>query len=142
MNDPEGTGELAASALRSDFEIASAAFHRALRTDDADALFEFVADDVLLMPPGEDAVRGKTAMRQWYAGFLAGYRTVTFSQSERELLTSNGLVVELGSFEWALAVVSDGSTVVDRGKYMQVWRSHPDGQWRFEREIWNSSIPA
>lgn len=142
MNNPDATGELAASAMRSDFELASAGFHRALRTDDADALFEFVADDVLLMPPGEGVVRGKTAMWQWYAGFLSRYRTLTFSQSDRELLTSNGLVVELGSFEWALAVVSDGSTVVDRGNYMQVWRSYPDGQWRFEREIWNSSIPA
>lgn len=142
MNDPDVTGELAASAMRSDFEVASAAFHEALRTDDADALFEFVADDVLLMPPGEGAVRGKGAMRQWYAGFLSQYRTETFSQSDREVLTSNGLVVELGTFEWALAVLSDGSTVVDRGNYMQVWRSNPDGQWRFEREIWNSSIPA
>lgn len=142
MNNPDATGVLAAWAMRSDFEDASGAFHEALRTDDADALFEFVADDVLLMPPGEIAVRGKTAMRQWYAGFLTQYRTVTFSQSDRELLTSNGLVVELGSFEWALAVLSDGSTVIDRGNYMQVWRSHPDGRWRFEREIWNSSIPA
>ena len=142
MTNPEATGELAAAAMRSDFQVASAAFHEALRTDDAGALFEFVADDVLLMPPGEGAVRGKTAMSQWYAGFLSRYRTVTFSQADRELLISNGLVVELGTFEWALAVVSDGSTVVDRGNYMQVWRSHPDGQWRFEREIWNSSIPA
>jgi len=32
--------------------------------------------------------------------------------------------------------------LLDRGNYMQVWKSQPDGQCRFEREIWNSSIPA
>jgi len=32
--------------------------------------------------------------------------------------------------------------MLDRGNYMQVWKSQPDGQWRFGREIWNSSAPT
>jgi ketosteroid isomerase-like protein len=56
------------NAESSAFEIATAEFHQALRTNDAEALFAYVADDVLLMPPGEVAVRGKNAMRDWYAG--------------------------------------------------------------------------
>lgn len=60
---------------RSTFEAATKAFHEALRTDDADALFMHVDDDVLLMPPGESAVRGKRAMQDWYAGFLSQYGT-------------------------------------------------------------------
>ena len=56
------------NAESSAFEIATAGFHQALRTNDAEALFAYVADDVLLMPPGEDAVRGKNAMRDWSLG--------------------------------------------------------------------------
>jgi hypothetical protein len=72
---PTSGAEDVASTRRSAFETATAAFHQALRTNDAEALFASVADDVLMMPPGEAAVRGKNAMRQWYAGFLSQYRT-------------------------------------------------------------------
>jgi ketosteroid isomerase-like protein len=83
-------------AESSAFETATAAFHQALRTNDSQALFAYVADDVLLMPPGEDAVRGKDAMRGWYAAF-SQYRTSSLTLSDREVLVSELWAVELGS---------------------------------------------
>ena len=124
------------------FESATAAFHQALRTNDAEALFAHVADDVLLMPPGEDAVRDKSAMRDWYAGFLSQFRTSSLTLSDREVFVGGGWAVELGSYEWGLTPADGGSAVLDRGSYRQVWTSEPDGQWHFEREIWNSAGPA
>ena len=127
---------------RSLFEAATAAFHQALRTDDAEALFGYVADDVLLMPPGEDAVRGKAAMREWYAGFLAQYRTSSLALSGCEVFVGEEWAVELGAYEWGLTPAAGGGAVLDRGSYMQVWKMEPDGHWRFAREIWNSSVPV
>ena len=129
-------------ARRPDFEAATAAFHQALRTNDADALFAYVADDVLLMPPGEAAVRGKNAMRDWYAGFLSQSRTSSLTLSGQEVIVGDEWAVELGAYEWGLTPVAGGDPVLDRGNYMQVWKSQPDGHWRFEREIWNSLVPA
>lgn len=131
-----------AATTRSAFEAASEAFHQALRTNDADALFMYVADDVLLMPPWEAAVRGKEAMRDWYAAFLSQYLTSSLTLSERELFVSNEWAVELGSYEWGLTPVAAGDPVLDRGNYMQVWKPQPDGKWRFAREIWNSAAAA
>ena len=130
------------NAEASAFEIATAEFHQALRTNDAEALFAYVADDVLLMPPGEDAVRGKMAMRDWYAAFLSQYSTSSLTLSDREVFVGDRWAVELGSYEWGLTPSAGGADVLDGGNYMQVWKSQPDGQWRFEREIWNSSAPA
>lgn len=130
------------NAERSAFEIATAEFHQALRANDVEALFEHVADDVLLMPPGEEAVRGKTAMRDWYAAFLAQYRTSSLILSDREVFVGDRWAVELGSYEWRLTPVAGGGDVLDRGSYMQLWKSQSHGQWRFEREIWNSSAPV
>ena len=67
------TPQEAAPAPRAAVEAATAAFHQALRTNDAGALFAYVADDVVMMPPGEAPVRGKAAMRAWYAGFLSQF---------------------------------------------------------------------
>ena len=127
------------NAESSAFEIATAEFHQALRTNDAKALFAYVADNVLLMPPGGHAVRGKHAMRDWYAAFLSQYSTSSLTLSDREVFVGDRWAVELGSYEWGLTPAAGGGDVLDRGNYMQLWKSQSDGQWRFEREIWNSS---
>jgi len=123
-------------------EKATAAFHEALRTNDAETFLSFVADDVVMMPPGEAPVRGKDALRAWYAAFLSQNRTSSLVLGDREVLVGEGFAVELGSFEWGLVPAAGGSPTVDRGHYMQVWNRQPDGQWRFAREIWNSSAPT
>jgi ketosteroid isomerase-like protein len=127
------------NAESSTFEIATAEFHQALRTNNVEALFAHVADEVLLMPPGESAVRGKDAMRDWYAAFLSQYRTSSLTLSDREVFVGERWAVEIGSYEWGLTPAAGGGDVLDRGSYMQLWKSQADGRWRFAREIWNSS---
>jgi len=95
-----------------------------------------------MMPPGEAGVRGKNALRDWYRGFLSLYSTSALTLSNREVFVGDEFAVELGSYEWGLTPTGGGATVVDRGNYMQVWKPQSDGQWRFAREIWNSSVPA
>ena len=129
-------------ATTAEVEKATTAFHEALRTNDSETFLSFVADDVVMMPPGEAPVRGKDALRAWYATFLSRYRTSSLTLGDREVLVGEGFAVELGSFEWGLVPAAGGAPVVDRGHYMQVWKRRPDGQWRFAREIWNSSAPA
>lgn len=138
---PSATGVGATATLRRSVEAATTAFHQALRTNDADTLLSYVAEDVVLMPPGEAVVRGKSALRAWYEGFLSRYRTSSLTLSEREVFVGEGWAVELGTYEWGLTPVGGGDSSVDRGNYMQVWKPTADGQWRFEREIWNSSTP-
>lgn len=130
------------SARRAAVEAATTAFHQALRTNDAHTFMSYVADDVVLMPPGESAVRGKDGVRAWYSAFLTQYRTSSLTLADREVLVANGFAIELGTFEWGLTPAAGGSPVVDRGNYIQVWKSLSDGQWRFAREVWNSSGPA
>jgi ketosteroid isomerase-like protein len=126
---------------RGALEAASEALDRALGTDDVEALFALVADDVVLMPPGEAPVRGKAAMREWYLGLLSQYRTESLILTDREVSVAAGLAVVAGTHEWRLQAAAGGDPVVDHGKYMQVWKQQPDGRWLFAREIWNSSVP-
>jgi ketosteroid isomerase-like protein len=126
---------------RAAFDAANTTFHDALRNNNPDSLFIYVADDVWLMPPGEPVVRGKNAMREWYSGFLSQYRTSSLTFSNREVFVGDDWAVEVGTFDWGLAPVAGGDAIVDHGNYMQVWKALPDGQWRFAREIWNSAAP-
>jgi ketosteroid isomerase-like protein len=121
-------------------ETATAAFHDALRNNDLDKVMSHVAADVVFMPIGEPAVRGKDAMRKWVQDFLAQYRTSSLNLGNREVLVGNGWAVELGTYEWALVPAAGGSPQADRGNYMQVWRQQTDKTWRFAREVYNSSV--
>lgn len=49
---------------------------------------------------------------------------------------------ESPAFEIATAEFHQALRTNDRGNYMQLWKSDADGQWRFEREIWNSTAPV
>ncbi|HET9693791.1 MAG TPA: SgcJ/EcaC family oxidoreductase [Steroidobacteraceae bacterium] len=134
-------GPAQAAATRAAVEAATAAFHQALRTNDADAFMSFIADDVVLMPPGEAPVRGKSAVKAWYDGFLTQYRTTSLKLADVEVFVGDDWATEVGTYEWGLAPTAGGAPIVDRGNYMQVWQRRPDGQWRFAREVFNSSVP-
>jgi ketosteroid isomerase-like protein len=121
--------------MRATVGAATTAFHQALRTNDAETFMSYVADDIVLMPPGEAVVRGKDGVRACYSGFLTQYRTSSLIFADREVFVADGWAVELGTFEWGLTPTSGGSLVIDRGNYMQVWNSLPDWQWRFAREV-------
>ena len=129
------------AAARAALDSASQALDEALEKDDADGVMAHVAEDVVMMPPGEAPVLGKTAMQAWYEGFLAGYKTVALAFTEREVMVDGDLGVVLGHHEWTLAPRAGGDPFTDVGSYLQVWRRQPDGRWLFAREIWNSSAP-
>jgi len=134
----------AASALaeKAAVETATAALHQALRTNNAGVFLSYIDDSVIMAPPGEPPVKGKDALRRWYQAFLAKYRTSSLSLTDKEVFVGDGWAVEFGRFEWRLAPTDGAAAVVDRGTYMQVWKQQPDGQWRFAREVWNSSPPS
>lgn len=109
---------------------------RWLTTASALALFACSAP-----PPGEDALRGKEAVRRWYAAFVSAYRTSTLTLSDQEVLVRGDWAVERGTYEWGLRPAAGGDVAVDKGSYLQVWQKQGDGSWKFAREVYNSSIP-
>jgi ketosteroid isomerase-like protein len=113
----------------------------ALRTDSPDSLLALMAEDVIIMPPGEPVLKGKAAVRTWYEQFVKQMRTSSLNITDRELLISGDHATEVAGFEWTLVPVAGGQQIVDRGSYIQVWKRQPDGRWVFSREVWNSAAP-
>jgi ketosteroid isomerase-like protein len=100
-----------------------------------------MADDVVLMPPNEAAVRGKAAVRTWYDQLVSQLRTSELTLGDREVLIGGEWATELAAFEWTLVPVAGGPAVTERGNYMQIWRHEADGRWLLARELWNSTSP-
>jgi len=132
--------QAAEPATKGTIEATTSAFHNALRTNDLDAFMSYIAEDALLMPPGEAPVRGKDAIGAWYSAFLSQFRTSSLTLADQEIFLGDKWAVELGTYEWGLTPSAGGAPVVDHGNYMQVWKLQGDGEWRFAREIYNSSV--
>lgn len=121
-------------------QAVSVAWKSAFNAGDAAAVVALYADDAVLSAPGEPAVRGKAAIREYFekkaAQFSAAGVTVTDAP-----LGSLGTSGDLG-FQWETYRVTDRSgTVVDAGKLLTLFqRRH--GRWEILGDTWNSDGTA
>ena len=129
------------AAIQSGFDSAATRLLMALRADAVDSVLALMAEDVILMPPHEPVLKGRTAVRPWYEGLVTQLRTVSLTVQDREVRIGGEWVTEVAGFEWKLAPVAGGAEITEQGTYLQVWRREPDGRFLLIREVWNSSTP-
>ena len=106
---------------------------------DLDAWLELVADDAVLQPAGESAVRGKSAIRDWFVNFFEipvsvmepGELTVFVSESQ-------DLACNFGDLRMVVDN-PDGKVEFDM-KSMVVWRKI-GGSWKVTAASWSSKKP-
>jgi ketosteroid isomerase-like protein len=113
----------------------------ALTARDADRAAAFYAEDAVLLPVAEPIVEGRTAIRdEWRHLFaIPGYSAAA------------GLVAAVTSADGTLGytrgtyaspmLAPDGQEVVERGKWVSVWRRDPEGRWRIVVDIYNTDAP-
>jgi len=103
--------------------------------DHASALF---AADGFLMPPQRDAVQGPKAIELMLRKLgEAGYQNLRLETIRVE--QSGDIAIEIGRYTAAIQQ-ANGTTIADRGKFVQVWRRL--GIWLMTANCWNSDLPA
>ncbi|MGO4380127.1 YybH family protein [Pseudoduganella sp. RAF53_2] len=115
------------------------AFLKAYTAGDADALANLYDENAVLMPPGSAAVRGKAAIRAYWAKDVADSAkagiTMSFS-GEKDGGANDGTGWAAGHF----TVKDKDGKQVDAGKFLSV--SHKvNGKWLYVRDTWNFDTP-
>lgn len=114
------------------------AFAKAYAAGDVAAVAALYADDAVLSPPGTPAIRGGAAIREYWSKDIAATPagvTLTFATD-----SDVGVVGDLGWESGSLTVSDKSGAVVDRAKYLTVFRKK-DGRWLLLRDIYNSDGP-
>jgi uncharacterized protein (TIGR02246 family) len=112
----------------------NAQFSELFRNHDTTAVAAMYTADARLMPPGADFVTGASAIKVFWESVLrAGITELKLETIEVDLI-GGYTAVETGKF-----TLYAGKEVVDRGKYLVIWRNE-DGQWKLHRDVWNSSV--
>lgn len=106
----------------------------AVAAGDAKAVGKMYTSRAKLMPPSADFFKGTKAITAFWQGAIdMGIRGATLKSVEVEQLGTTA--IEVGTYTLASA---DG-TVLDKGKYVVVWKKD-GGVWKLHHDIFNSSV--
>jgi uncharacterized protein (TIGR02246 family) len=101
---------------------------------EAAAVAACFAEDGQLLPPNMEALRGRTAI-EGRINHIRGMGAKRFELESAELEGIGDAAWEAGQY---VVKLGDG-TVIDRGKYMAIWKPS-DGAWCLHRFMSNTSL--
>jgi len=104
-----------------DVEAAMRHYVDDFKTPDLDAIAGSFTVDGELLEPGMNAVRGRDAIRAFFAKMLTSGLSITMETSSLETYGRN-------AYQWGTYRDRDGS-----GRYVAAWREDEDGRWRIAR---------
>ena len=118
------------------------AFNRATAARGIDGWVEFAAEDSAFMPEGAAFVRGKDAIRAFYAGMFSrkGF-SLTWEPIEAFVAASGDLGYTLGRWK-STSLDAGGKTVTGQGKYVTIWKKQADGAWKAVVDVGNTTPAA
>jgi ketosteroid isomerase-like protein len=109
----------------------------AVSAKDVDRSVSFWTDEPVVQPPGQPAVVGSAAIRQYVAeGFSQPDFSVTWQSSEPVVSGSGDMAYTLSSNRFTFRD-PQGKLVTVRGKGVVVWRRLSDGRWKCAVDSWN-----
>ena len=136
---PPGSAADAKKAI----DAANAQWPRLTSSGHADSIAEFFATDGVIMPPNMATVRGKDAIRVFFATLNTVDPRPTLTLRAETVVGAGAMALEKGRWRWAFpagATLPPGMTAVDSGKYIVHWMQR-SGKWVMLDDIWNSDLP-
>ncbi len=114
---------------------------RAFNAGDIDGYMRSYPEDSTWLPPNAPIVNGAEAIRD-LASQLAANPGFAFDVQVDTVEVSNDgrLAYLVGTFDLTLSN-AEGVANTDHGKFVEVWKKHPDETWNHVLAIWNSNDP-
>lgn len=109
----------------------------AIKTTDVERLLSLESDDVCYLPPNQPIVSGKEAARKWFEQYF-NY----FSPEEKLIIlnleTQKDYAFLKGRYTFFGKVKQSGEEFRDNGKFIDIFKRQPNGDWKRTQHIWNS----
>ena len=110
-------------------------FSEAYKTLDGSLIADIYAEHALYLSPGSNVKRGRDKIHKSFASSFektrerGETRMIAFRIVEREI--SGPLAYDVGIFT-LIRTEADGTSAIDRGKFVVVARQQEDGSWQFQ----------
>ena len=114
---------------------------KAIGARDVEKVTSYYSDDAVVMPPNIPTLTGKEPIRTLWKSML---ESPAFSggwkATKVEVAASGDLAYVSGNYEFA-ETDRGGNPIVDKGKYLEIWKKQPDGNWKCVADMFNSDLP-
>jgi ketosteroid isomerase-like protein len=106
-----------------------------------DTVLAYMADDIVVMPPGEPQVAGIGAVRAWTQAFLAAVTVQSVSYDPTDITIAGDWAIE--RYTGSLTMTPAGATesMTERMKGVHVYHRGADG-WKMTLDVWNTDAPG
>lgn len=137
-SDRYAVSETESGKVRAIIEAQNARYMAAFKEKDAAAIAALHSEDVTVMAPGRQVVRGRKATEQLlFEDFQAGADEICFKTLEVSVNSDTAYEVGL----YTVTVRSESKeTIADGGHYVVIWKRQPDGNWLMHADIWNNGL--
>jgi ketosteroid isomerase-like protein len=102
----------------------------------ADHVTMIYTEDVEYIPPGEPALKGVDAVRDWMLGLLEDFDG-QLKYTASDITVVGQLAVEQYAGEVTLTPKAGGDPVVEQVRGIHIYRRGKDGSWKISHDIWN-----
>ena len=110
-------------------------FMSTFKKGDAAGMAALYTESAEFLPPNSDSVKGREGIKALYQNFIGmGVKAINLETVDTEV--SGDIGFETGKY----VLEVDGGQVIDKGKYMVVWKKEA-GEWKLHRDIINTSMP-
>ena len=112
---------------------------RVAATGDVEQTLTFWSDDAIIMPPGQPAVVGKAAIREFLRHIAAIPGFSIRWEPEHGSVATNGDVGYMIEHNRVTITDATGAVQVQYGKAVTVWRKDSNGAWKCVVDTWNEN---
>jgi ketosteroid isomerase-like protein len=111
---------------------------RAAVARDVERVASYYAEAAIAYPPDMPVAKGRLAAKKVWAGYFADTSfTISWNTVHAEVAASGDIGYTSGTYEDSFTGPG-GARVVDKGKYLCVWKKLKDGSWKAVHDMWNS----
>jgi ketosteroid isomerase-like protein/quercetin dioxygenase-like cupin family protein len=106
-------------------------------TKDLDKFLSYMAPDATSYPPGMPRVTGTEALRVAFTAMASapGF-SLAFEPASAEVAASGDVGYTTGAYQ------STAGGVMEKGKYVSIWKKQPSGDWKVQHDIFNADGSA
>ena len=133
---PPASSDSAAASIRAQYD-AHVAAHR--RGDPAGAAAMY-ADDVRLIGPDGDEMRGRAAMTKFYRDMQDQWTVDEYNYATEEIVASGDFAYQIGLW-WFRAHDKAAHGTSGRFQFLAIWQRDAAGVWKMDRALWTPTAP-
>ena len=114
------------------------------KAKDADKVMAFYADDASFMPPDMPIQNGKDAIHNVYKDLLADPNlAVDLVGTEKvEVSKTSDFAYSQGAYTMTTTDPKTKKPMMEKGKYVTVYKMQADGSWKAIEDMFNADAPA